>query len=67
MDQEDEEFEIKIKEFLTIFKNDEISDRVITMINQEVEQRKKYLKKKKKQSEPLTFDEPVEEQSDYFN
>ena len=35
----DEEFEIKIKEFLTIFKDDEISDRVINMINTEVADR----------------------------
>ena len=38
---ESDEFEIKMRDFITIFRNDEVSDNVIKMINQEVTFRKK--------------------------
>ena len=64
--QDEEEFEIKLKEFLTIFKNDEISDRVINMINQEVNNRKKVLEQKKRRvkvHQPLYFEDTDEVQN----
>ena len=36
--------DIELKDFITIFKNDEVSDNVIKMINEEVNYRKKVQK-----------------------
>ena len=48
------EFEVKMRDFITIFRNDEVSDNVIDMINREVNFRKKKelenLKNEKKKS-----------------
>ena len=52
---EGSEFEIKMRDFITIFRNDEVSDSVINMINQEVNSRKRKqlenLKNEKKKGE----------------
>jgi len=52
---ENVEFEIKMRDFITIFRADEVSDNVIDMINQEVTFRKRKelenLKKQKKTRE----------------
>jgi hypothetical protein len=39
--EEDEEDDIQLRDFITIFKSDEVSDNVIKMINEEVNYRKK--------------------------
>mmetsp|Transcript_5889 Transcript_5889/g.9540 ORF Transcript_5889/g.9540 Transcript_5889/m.9540 type:complete len:173 (-) Transcript_5889:2045-2563(-) len=39
-DSEEEDQDIRLKDFITIFKSDEVSDHVINMINQEVNSRK---------------------------
>ena len=38
---DDEDIDIQLKDFITIFRNDEVSDKVIRMINEEVNYRKK--------------------------
>lgn len=38
---DDEDEDIELKDFITIFRNDEVSDNVIRMINEEVNYRKK--------------------------
>lgn len=43
-DDDDEDVDIKLKDFIKIFKNDEVSDNVIKMINEEVNYRKKVQK-----------------------
>ena len=40
-DDSDSDMDIELKDFITIFKNDEVSDNVIKMINEEVNYRKK--------------------------
>ena len=43
-DDSDSDMDIELKDFITIFKNDEVSDNVIKMINEEVNYRKKVQK-----------------------